>query len=152
MILKLQPHIGVGPILLGMRREEVRTLMSKAGYPLSFERQSLDYFFKSSIQTEYQADETVSFIGIASNQEINLEYLGVDLFSITAYDAFELISNLESRTHTYDDREYLFPDQIITLYDADPQYDHKEIVEQAVWGQIGLGDQRYLDLCTDLQG
>ena len=32
----------------------------------------------------------------------------------------------------------------VTLYEADEQYDHKGGPSRVIWGQIGIGDARYL--------
>jgi hypothetical protein len=150
MKLELTPKEGIGPIKLGMIRTDVCAAMEELGHPLCHEKKTLDYFCEHSIQTEY-TDDTVSFIGIASDEKIDLIYQGLDLFDMTSKESFALISKGESKEHTYEDYEYLFPDQIVTLWESDSQYDYKGGEERPVWGQIGIGDQRHLNFSIKLE-
>ena len=69
----------------------------------------------------------------------------MDLFDLEATAVFELFAKRDrSGEHRYNQNEYIFPSQILTLYDADPQYDHRRAESRPVWGQVGLGDERYL--------
>jgi hypothetical protein len=104
----------------------------------------LDDFFEAAIQVEYE-EELASFIGISSHEQIALLYRGRDLFDMDAAESFRLIAACEaSRAHDFNAAEYLFPDQIIALWEADTQYDRKRSEFRMVWGQIGIGDERYL--------
>ena len=147
MKLDLTPTKSIGPIELGMTRDEVRSVMEHAGYPFCYEKKTMDYFFENSIQTEYE-DGTVSFIGIACDQRIELIYKGKDLFDLSAKEVFELIADSEKENHQYNENEYLFPDQITTLWEADSQYDKKRNEERVAWAQIGIGDERHLTYST----
>jgi hypothetical protein len=105
----------------------------------------MDYFCDASIQVEYEEDGTASFVGASSHEDLALSFAGVDLFDLEAKDAFTLFSSRDgSGDHRFTQFEYVFPSQIITLYDADPQYDHRRDESRSVWAQIGCGDQRYL--------
>jgi hypothetical protein len=143
--LTIQPHIGVGPIRLGMMRNETRDVMLGLSAPLESSRDASDYYFAKSIQVEFEPDGTVSFIGVNSHRDILLEYDGMDLFDLEAPAVFELFAKRDrSGEHRYNKNEYIFPSQVLTLYDADSQYDHRRGESRPVWGQIGIGDQRYL--------
>jgi hypothetical protein len=145
MKLSLKPHKSIGPILLGAKRQDVRSSLSAAGLPLQVERKRLDFFALSCIQVEYEEDDTASFIGVASDKNIELIYYGTDLFDIDAEISFRHIAEHESnQNHDFTDLEYIFPDQIISLWEADTQYDRKGGERRMVWGQIGIGDDRYL--------
>jgi hypothetical protein len=146
MRLDLTPHVGIGPIKLGAPRNEIRAAMAGCGLPLESERESMDYFCDASIQVEYEADGSASFIGVSSDQKLVLVYDGVDLFDTEAAKVFQLLSSRDnSGHHEFSESEYVFPSQIITLYEADTQYDRKRGEARAVWGQIGCGDNRYLN-------
>jgi hypothetical protein len=150
MKLKINPNKSIGPIEFGMSRINVQNQLSKIDCKLEFERDSQDFFMNSAIQVEYEKDNTVSFIGIASNHNIELLYHNFDLFNLSSEESFNLIASNESSLHTYDEFEYLFKEQIITLYEADTQYDNKGNYKRSVWGQIGLGDNRYLNAINEL--
>lgn len=122
--------------------------MLEANAPLSGERGSMDYFFENSIQVEFESDGTVSFIGIACHERIELIYKGEDLFNLSAKDVFELIADSEKENHQYTENEYIFPDQIITLWEADSQYDRKGNEQRIAWAEIGIGDERHLTEST----
>jgi hypothetical protein len=145
MKLSLQPRKSIGPILLGVSRQDIRSALSSIGLPLEAERKQLDFFASSSVQVEYEEDNTASFIGIASNKNIELIYHGSDLFDTDAETTFHLIAKHEAtKNHTFTDAEYIFPDQIVSLWEADTQYDRKGGESRLIWGQIGIGDERYL--------
>ena len=54
--------------------------------------------------------------------------------------------------HQYGPGEYLFPDQILTLWDADEQNDHFGHEERAVWAQVGIGSEEYLEEIERIKG
>jgi hypothetical protein len=143
--LALVPHVGIGPIKLGDSRTSVRAALVAADCPLHSEDRNLDHFESASIQVEYEADGTASFIGISSDPDIALSYGGIDLFDTEAKRVFELLALRDgSGAHDFAETEYLFPSQIVTLYEADTQYDRKRAETRSIWGQIGCGDTRYL--------
>ena len=143
--LALNPHVGIGPVQLGALRGDVRAAMSGIGCTLESERESMDYFCEASIQVEYEEDGTASFIGVCSHQDVALSFEGFDLFDMEATDVFALLSSRDGPgDHHFSEFEYVFPSQIVTLYDADPQYDRRRAETRSVWAQIGCGDQRYL--------
>lgn len=70
---------------------------------------------------------------------------GVDVFSISATELFSLMAaSDDSGPHEFDRYEYCFPNQILTLWDADKQYDRQRGEEREVWGQVGIGNDAYL--------
>ena len=142
--LVLIPHVGIGPIKLGANRSDIRSQMSAIGLPLETERESMDYFGDASIQVEYEEDGTASFIGVGSDPELELFFDDCDLFDLEAKKVFDLLASRDgSGHHEFSEFEYVFPSQIVTLYEADQQYDRKRGETRAVWGQIGCGDARY---------
>jgi hypothetical protein len=143
--LILTPKVGIGPIKLGANRDHIRSEMSAFGLPLETERESMDYFGDASIQVEYEEDGTASFIGVSSDPDLELIFAGSNLFDLEAKKVFDLLASRDgSGRHEFSEFEYLFPSQIITLYEADAQYDRKKGETRSVWGQIGCGDPRYL--------
>lgn len=150
--LALIPHRAIGPVELGMSRETVRATLAAAGCPLDFARTSQD-FFRPGIQIEYETDGTVSFIGVAPDENIVLSYQGRDLFDMAAAQSFRLIASAETRDeHAFNDAGYLFPDQIVSLWEADSQYDRKGGELRPMWGQIGIGDVRHFTAIRKVEG
>lgn len=142
--VELLPHLGAGPLRFGMPRAEVRSTLSGLGFPLSHENETLDYFCENSIRTEY-TDGSASFIEFSGHALVVPRYRGSDVFSVTAEELFDAIAKGESAgTHAYDPLEYVFPEQIIALWEADPQYDLRGSYKRMVWGAVGVGDARYL--------
>jgi hypothetical protein len=144
--LVLTPHVGVGPVKLGAQRSDIRAALADIGCPLRTARGSMDHFGGASIQVEYEEDDTASFIGVSSHQDVVLLFDDIDLFDKEAEEIFAIFSSRDdSGNHQFTSYEYVFPKQIVTLYEADPQYDHRRGETRPVWAQIGCGDQRYLD-------
>lgn len=142
MNFEIVPGIGIGPVKLGMSRDEVIDVLGASNH--SNTKGSSATFYDYSFQVEF-TDGKVSFIGVSQHPSYQLNYLGRNAFDIESKELFSLISNRESASHKYTDTEYVFPDQIITLWDADHQYDRLGGEERSVWAQIGLGSKVYLD-------
>jgi hypothetical protein len=72
-------------------------------------------------------------------------YKEVNVFDPPAEQLFSLMvaGEVDASTHKFDDTGYLFPDQILTLYDADSQYDKFRGETRPIWGQVGIGDARW---------
>ena len=82
---------------------------------------------------------------MACDEKISLMFQQHDLFTMSAREVFALIAAFENGSLVeFNEQECLFPNQIISLWDADEQYDwsHNETVP--TWGQIGLGNETYL--------
>jgi hypothetical protein len=141
---ELIPHVGAGALRFGMSRSDVRSTLHRLGFPLSHENETLDYFCENSIRTEY-TDGSLSFIEFSCDERFRPLYRGTDVFSLTAQELFAAIAEGESGgPHAYDPLEYVFPEQIIAVWEADSQYDHRTHQTRVVWGAVGVGDARYL--------
>lgn len=141
--MQIQPHVGIGQIKLGTSRESIREQMTVVGYPLYSTEYSLDYFCQNAIQVEY-VDDTASFIGVSSHGEIHCTFNGIDVFDTDAVELFGIIAAADgSPDLQYDPYEFCFPALVVTLWEADEQYHPK--AEKTIYGQIGVGDQRYLE-------
>jgi hypothetical protein len=141
---ELLPRVGAGPLRFGMPRADVRSTMSGLGFPLDNEYLTLDHFCESAVRVEY-TDESLSFIEFWCHDYTVPRYRGTDVFSVTAEELFMIIGAFDGGgPHVYDPLEYLFPDQIISLWGADSQYDLRTRHTRIVWGTVGLGDARYL--------
>jgi len=140
-----EPHKGFGPAILGSPREDARAAMALAGFPMKHSRKRSDYFCDSAIQIESDESGVVQFVGVAYSARFNATYRGVGVFSIGAEQLFHLIAAADSTgAHVFDASEYRFPGQIMTLWQADTQYDYLGSESRLVWAQVGLGNERYL--------
>jgi hypothetical protein len=140
MELLIEPHDGIGFIKLGMEKSEVRQLLLEH-YTIS--QGASDFYFDSCLQIEFEND-CADFIGISYNLAFKVRYKNINVFNIDASKLFELIASSESQAHKFNECEYIFPDQVITLYDSDFQYDYSGNFKRMVWAQIGIGTKSYL--------
>jgi len=148
---KIAPHVGIGPILLGASRDSVRAALSASGYPLESSEDSLDYFASSGIQIEYGPDGCADFIGIACGKTYRLTYYDVDVFNTPADEIFDLIARRDnSGDWPFDASGFVFPNQIVTLWEADEQYDRLGGEQRPIWAQVGLGNERYLEAVNEI--
>ena len=140
---EIQPHAGIGPIRLGAKRKDVRVALTNVGLPLESSDGSIDYFCEASIQVEFSKASTADFIGVARHESLLVTYKGVNVFDRKAKEIFDLIAEHDgSGKHKFDQYEYVFPKQIVTLWDAATQYDPRN--RRLVWGQVGVGNEAYL--------
>ncbi|MCE4068629.1 MULTISPECIES: hypothetical protein [Pseudomonas] len=145
-ILEISPHQGIGPVCLGDTRAMARDALAAAGFPLESSNGPTDYFCQAAIQAECDEQGLVWFIGISQNERYLARYQGVDVFSLSAGELFSLIASTDdSGAHEFTDSEYLFPGQIITLWDADEQYDRQGNETRPVWAQVGIGNSAYAE-------
>jgi hypothetical protein len=141
---EFEPRAGFGPAKLGHRREEVRAAMAAAGFPLENSNGTLDYYCDASIQTECGEGGTVDFIGVSYSPKFVARYRNSEVFALDAQEVFRLMAEADgSGPHTFERSEYRFPNQLLTLWDADPQYDRMGNESKPVWGQVGLGNEAY---------
>jgi len=152
-IYTFEPPRGFGPVTLGQDREAVRAAMSAAGFPLEHSSDAMDYFCDSSIQVECGEKNQAHFIGVSYSPKFTAMYRGVEVFAIAAPELFALIEEADgSGPHQYESSEYRFPGQIMTLWDADPQYDRLTNESKSVWGQVGIGNADYLAAIAKIEG
>jgi len=106
----------------------------------------MDFFCDASVQVEYEEDDTASFIGVSFHSSFICTYRGMNVFDTPADALFSLMASFEGdgTEHAYNYSEYVFPKQILTLYDADSQYDRLGGEVRPIWAQVGIGDARYL--------
>ncbi len=93
------------------------------------------------------------FIGVSANLErYRLLFAGVDVFDEEAGIVFDLIAKHDGGgKHAFDAASassYVFPNQVVTLYDADTQYDRVRRRSgltplRRIWAQVGIGTKSY---------
>lgn len=141
MTFKINPNKGIGPVKLGMSREEVKEALGIDN--CSSSNRELDYYFNNSFQIEFE-ENRANFIGVSYHPSYIITYEGVNVFDTEAKKLFELIASNESEKHEFNSSGYLFSNQIVTLWDADEQYDRIGSETRLIWAQIGIGTQSYL--------
>jgi hypothetical protein len=142
MKLEIIPHIGFGPVKLGMSREDVKSALGDEFY--SGAHKNSDYYYSNSLQVGF-LEGKADFIGISYSDKYEVLYRGKNVFDMEAHELFELIAQNENEEHNFNESEYLFPDQIVTLWDADEQYDRLGGEERLIWAQVGIGTTLYLE-------
>ncbi|QXI36398.1 hypothetical protein [Pseudomonas xantholysinigenes] len=142
---EILPLQAIGPVRLGATRMETREVMAAIGFPLEQSRGDLDYFCSAAIQILYDAGEEVLFIGVSESAAFWVMFKGINVFNLPADELFLLMAEADgSGQHEFNSYEYCFPNQILTLWDADEQYDREGGETRPIWSQVGIGSEAYL--------
>jgi hypothetical protein len=148
---KITPHLGVGPILLGAARKDLREQMDRLGFGLNRADPSYDHFSESCAAVEFDDEDHVKHIGLFHDARIIPTYFGKDVFGMSARKSFALMAEHDGTgPHEFVRTGYLFPGQILSVFDASSQYNYRCGGRDAVWMQIGLGNADYLKIIQDL--
>ena len=129
-----------------MSREQVKELF--AGF-FTLSDGASDFYFDSCLQIEFEND-LVDFIGVSQNENYQLLFGAIDAFDVEGITLFNAISANESKSHSFNESEYIFPDQIVTLWEMDEQYDYLGNHKRKVWAQVGIGTKSYLKVVNGL--
>jgi hypothetical protein len=114
------PLVGVGPVLLGMRRDEVRAVLGSE--PVEFrkspEAPHTTDAFHGGFHVHYSRGSTVEFIEVARGFGLKAILDGVDALAIPAA---ELLRRLERRTTVDEDGSepgyaFVFPEWELSLW------------------------------------
>jgi hypothetical protein len=135
----IQPHVGVGPIKLGMSKAQVILIL---GNP-RFERNNR-YEFVSGFFVDFDSSGTVEFIELANSDEFQAIYNGVDLHNIRASKVLETIVENDNFDHSNPElgNSYIFKKLQLSLWrgvipendsDTDGQY----------FEAVGIGRKNY---------
>jgi len=137
-------HDSIGPIKLGASRQEIRRVLEEHGIAFKLSRKTIVFFCDASISVEYKED-TAGFIGVSFHSSYKCTYHGVNVFDTPAEEIFSLMAASEGNgsIHKFDDCGYVFPKQILSLWEADSQYDYLGGEIRPIWANIGIGDARY---------
>lgn len=141
------PHVGIGPVLLGMTLDEVRMALADlpGAFPEVRKGQTIHCYFDVALQVSFGQSKLVEFIGVYNTALLLCKFEDHDVFDLPGPELFSLIASKErSDQHKYNSSEYLFPDQIVTLYEADEQYDRKRGELRPVFMEVGVGNAEYL--------
>jgi hypothetical protein len=142
-VLEFLPGIGVGPVRFGMSPDEVIAVLESVSlHPSNAKRSSRMFFAQNAFQVEFTENQ-VSHIGVADSKFFEVRVYGANPFTMTAEEVFALITRFESNRNEFSPLECLFPDSIITLWDADEQYNHFDESGRSAWASVGLGNNVY---------
>jgi len=155
--LDIVPHLGIGPVRLGMTRAEVEIALARMPGALPRRRKgrssAIDCYFRSSLQVDFDADGTASFIEVWYYPATIFAYKGRDVFDLPAPELFALFAADDaSGPHGFVASGYLFPGRIVALWEADEQYDRKGKESRPVYATVGVGDERYLAAIRRIHG
>src|SRR5262245_36256795 len=109
-------------------------------------REALDYFFGNALQIEYAPDGHAAFIGASFYPGCGCTFAigGINPWAMSSQELFVYLAEMDGGAHQYRSTEYVFPALVVTLWDADPQYDYSGGKQRPVWAQVGIGDATYL--------
>lgn len=148
MDYEVSPHVGVGPIRLGMSRSLVRSLMP--GPRKSFRRASsnpheTDAFHGQGFQVFYGgAEPVVEYIELSRDSGFRALYGGMDIFETPADEVVALISS--NAPFDPNDEEigysYIFPILDLSLWRPTVP-DSPEDAEGRQFSTIGVGGKGY---------
>ncbi len=144
----IEPKFGVGPIKLGMTRQEVHdAIASYRGNQLDqASHPSLDYAFGNSLQIEYSPDGFAQFIGIGYYTGCGCDYMLGErhIGDFSAAELFAVLAELDGdSTQQYNPDEYDFRNVRMTVWEADTQYDYRHGETRPVYGQVGVASSLY---------
>jgi hypothetical protein len=146
--LRIEPGHGIGPAALGMTRAEVRAALAPLPGALASHSShgSIDYFFGNALQVEYSPDGHASFMGASFYPGCGCIFSmdGLNPWALSAQELFAHLAAMDGDAHDYSSTEHVFPRRVVTLWDADCQYDHLGGEQRPVWAQVGIGDSVYL--------
>ncbi len=149
---ELVPMEGALPLRLDQTAAEVAQVMSSLGLQPSSDRGQSVYYLENSIQIEFgEATGRSQFIGFANQAGLEVIYGGEKVNGRSAEEVAALFGKREDVPPPFDDLEMLFRQQILTLWDADPQYNLTQS-NVPIWGQIGIGSPQYLAAIDALKG
>lgn len=147
----VQPFVGVGPIRLGMSREEARRAMSEPAKSFrkgTASRYETDAFHQNAFQVYYGGDQPiVEYIELSRGSVVRALYRGLDVF---ATPADEVVSSV-SRDSAFDAADpeipysYLFRGLQLSLWrPVIPESDSD--TEGRYFSTIGIGGRGYYDV------
>ena len=148
----IQPFVGVGPVLLGMSRDEVRQAMMEQPKPFrkTKDRYEADAFHQSAFQVFYDGEQpTVEYIELSGGSIVRAFFRELDVFATPADEVVAHISRIAAFDET--ERElpysYIFRGLQLSLWrptlpesatDTDGRY----------FSTIGIGRKGYYDVAS----
>jgi hypothetical protein len=114
-------------------------------------RRFIDRADEGNIALEYDEGWKLQHIGLAVSAHFVARYEGIDVFDLAAPELFAMIAKRDGTgEHTYEPNDYVFRGQIISLWEADEQYDRRRNETRPIYGSIGLGNETYLKAIDEI--
>jgi hypothetical protein len=154
--LAIQPHIGVGPIQLGMTRSQVHQALSTI--PNNSLDQTtaatLDYAFGNSLQIEYDPSGHIMFIGVGFYDDCGCDYSFHDrhIGDYPAPELFAHLASLDDSNPDYHPGEHCFKTIMIVVSGASLEYDCRGGHSRSVYGQVCVVNQQYFEVLKAIEG
>jgi hypothetical protein len=147
----VQPFVGVGPVLLGMSRDEVRRVMPEPAKPFRKAQTSqheTDAFHTSGFQVFYGGDQpTVEYIELSRRSVVRALYRELDVFATPADEVVVHVSRDSEFDHSDPEipYSYLFRGLQLSLWRPTiPESDAD--TEGRYFSTIGIGKRGYYDV------
>jgi len=151
--LEIVPLLGIGPVRLGATRAHAREAMRRTGFGLERSADTVDFYCGASLLTECDDSGYIGFIEVRPTRRFTAKLYDRDVFATPAEELFELAASVDgSGPHTFDHREYTFPNQILAMWHADGQYNPSRLRAYPVWGAVGVGNGAYATAVAGLTG
>jgi hypothetical protein len=153
--LTIQPHIGVGPITLGMTRSQVHKALSIIpNNNLDQTAATLDYAFRNSLQIEYDSNGQAMFIGVGFYDDCGCDYSFHDrhIGDYSAPELFALLSTLDDSNPDYHSGEHCFKTIGIVVSGASPEHDYRGGRSRSIYGQVCVVNQQYFEALKAIEG
>jgi hypothetical protein len=147
----VQPLVGVGPVLLGMSRDEVRRAMPEPAKPFRKGRTSrheTDAFHKSAFQVYYGGDQpTVEYIELSGGSVVRAFYRDIDVFATPADEVVAHVCRDSEFDHSSPEipYSYLFRGLQLSLWRPTIQKSDSD-TDGRYFSTIGIGKRGYYDV------
>jgi hypothetical protein len=125
------PHKSIGPVELGMSRQQVRALLGEpSAVQVAHEKWDIqfpdkDYFYNNAFQVSYDSDLNADFIEAAADPAYRVTFDGIPVHESEPSVVFDAISKHASVDR--EEREYplnlWFPELHLNLYREHSEYD-----------------------------
>jgi len=92
----VEPKKGIGPIQLGMSKEEVDICMEEYDTKY-YDLQRVKHFFKNTFEVEYDTEGKVIFIEVSSyvgNEKLSFTFMNIDVFETKVDELVEKIDKI----------------------------------------------------------
>ncbi len=142
------PHVGIGPVRLGISREESRSVMGEE--PETFKKlvdddTDTDAYHNSSFQVFFDRNNTVEYIEVSRGEPLDVTYKGTNVFETKANDLVQMISS--DAAFDPDDPElgysYRFPQLELALWRPIVPEDDDQDSQHHYFSTIGVGRPGY---------
>ena len=147
----IEPHKGIGPIKIGMTREQSRKAIGLKPKPFrksASDKIPTDAYYQNSLQVFFDDNKHVEYIEVSGPGPIRVLYKGIDFFSLKADEAIALIS----KDAPYDPNDpelgysYVFPALELSIWRPvlpDPEDDEDNTSTDQGFSTIGIGRPGY---------